>query len=56
MGYDLYPLSTLEEKKNLLETACKNNWILFFEHDPQIAACRVMEKNGKIIRGETVEL
>lgn len=43
MGYDLQPLVTLEEKKKLLAEAADNNWILFFEHDPQYAAASVVK-------------
>lgn len=41
MGYDLQPLVTLEEKKNFLPKAVDENWILFFEHDPEIAAATI---------------
>jgi len=41
MGYDLQPLVTLEEKKNLLPKAVEENWTLFFEHDPDIAAATI---------------
>jgi glyoxylase-like metal-dependent hydrolase (beta-lactamase superfamily II) len=34
MGYDNYPLTTLEEKKRILPKAVEENWILAFEHDP----------------------
>lgn len=34
MGYDLQPLVTVEEKKQILPKAVKENWILCFEHDP----------------------
>jgi len=34
MGYDLFPLITLEEKRNYLKQAAENNWTLFLEHDP----------------------
>lgn len=34
MGYDLQPLVTLTEKKNLLQKAVDENWKLFLEHDP----------------------
>ncbi|MBM4176118.1 MAG: MBL fold metallo-hydrolase [Ignavibacteria bacterium] len=34
MGYDLYPVTTIEEKKKILPQAYEENWILFFEHDP----------------------
>lgn len=33
MGYDLQPLITLQEKKNILPIAVEENWKMFFEHD-----------------------
>jgi len=43
MAYDLNPLATLEEKKRLLKLAADGGWILFLEHDPLVATCRVRE-------------
>ena len=34
MGYDLYPVETLEAKKRLLPQAARENWICLFYHDP----------------------
>ena len=39
MAYDMFPLTTLQEKKSFLQEAVENNYILFFEHDPQIECC-----------------
>lgn len=39
MAYDMFPLTTLNEKKSFLKEAVENNYILFFEHDPQIECC-----------------
>lgn len=39
MAYDMFPLTTLHEKKSFLTEAVDNNYILFFEHDPQIECC-----------------
>ena len=36
MGYDLYPLQTLETKRWVLDQAFEEEWLLIFEHDPQI--------------------
>lgn len=41
MAYDHFPLKTLEEKKRLLVRAADEGWVLVFEHDPGIQACRV---------------
>jgi len=36
MAYDLWPMTTIEEKGRLLEEAAREGWTLFFEHDHQI--------------------
>jgi len=41
MAYDLRPLTTMAEKESVLERADAGRWILFFEHDPETAACTV---------------
>lgn len=37
MGYDLEPLVTLESKRTLWERARSEDWLLVFEHDPEVA-------------------
>ena len=41
MGYDLQPLVTLEEKREVLYHAAREDWFLVFEHDPRVAMSRV---------------
>lgn len=41
MGYDMFPLTTLNEKKSFLLEALQNDYILFFEHDPKIECCNL---------------
>ena len=41
MSFDHYPLETLEEKRRILGLAADEGWILYFEHDPFMAACTV---------------
>lgn len=36
MGYDLYPLQTLETKRWILDQAFAEQWLLLFEHDPRV--------------------
>jgi len=36
MGYDLYPLQTLEAKRWVLDRAFEEHWLLIFEHDPKV--------------------
>ncbi|MFB6351392.1 MAG: MBL fold metallo-hydrolase [Bradymonadaceae bacterium] len=47
MGYDLQPLETVEEKREMLHRAERNDWVLFFEHDPEQAFARVDGEEGK---------
>lgn len=49
MAYDMYPLTTLGEKRNFLNTALKNDYILFFEHDP-VYECCTLQQTEKGIR------
>jgi glyoxylase-like metal-dependent hydrolase (beta-lactamase superfamily II) len=41
MGYDLFPLVTLEEKRNYLKEIYENNYTVFFEHDPYVEAGKI---------------
>jgi glyoxylase-like metal-dependent hydrolase (beta-lactamase superfamily II) len=41
MGYDLYPIQTLETKRWILDRAFEEKWLLLFEHDPLIQAGHV---------------
>lgn len=49
MGYDMFPMTTLQEKKLFLEEAVDNNYILFFEHDPKVECC-TLQRTEKGIR------
>jgi glyoxylase-like metal-dependent hydrolase (beta-lactamase superfamily II) len=56
MAYDMFPLTTLTEKKVFLEEAAAGNYVLFFEHDP-VHECCLLEKTDKgIRRGATFRL
>ncbi len=48
MGYDLYPLDTIDKKKTFLKQAIKENWLLFFEHDPKWTMGYLKEENGDL--------
>lgn len=41
MGFDLDPLTTLEKKKEYLAKAEQEQWLLFFEHDPDLPCGRI---------------
>lgn len=56
MAYDLRPLVTLEEKRRLLGRAAEAGWILFFEHDPNLAAARLARTDKGIVLGDPVAI
>jgi glyoxylase-like metal-dependent hydrolase (beta-lactamase superfamily II) len=41
MGYDMFPLTTLHEKKAFFKEAIANNYSLFFEHDAVNECCNL---------------
>ena len=43
MAYDMFPLTTLNEKKSFLSEALENDYILFFEHDPINECCNLQQ-------------
>jgi glyoxylase-like metal-dependent hydrolase (beta-lactamase superfamily II) len=47
MGYDLYPMDTLAFKRTFVREAIDREYLVFFEHDPEIAAGFIREKNGR---------
>lgn len=47
MGYDLYPMETLAFKKAFVREAIAREYLIFFEHDPTIAAGYIRERDGK---------
>jgi glyoxylase-like metal-dependent hydrolase (beta-lactamase superfamily II) len=50
MAYDMFPLTTLNEKKSFLTEAQQNDYVLFFEHDPLVECCtlQMTEKGIKV--------
>ena len=47
MGYDLYPMDTLGFKRAFAREAIEREYLIFFEHDPSLAAGRIRESSGK---------
>lgn len=56
MAYDMFPLTTLQEKKAFLQEALQNNFILFFEHDPVNECCTLAMTEKGIRVKETFKL
>lgn len=48
MGYDLFPLKTLETKKKILQQAHDGRWLLIFQHDPDIPMGYLKNTDGKL--------
>jgi len=48
MGYDLYPVETVEAKKKILPQAARENWACLFYHDPDQPLGRIAETEGKL--------
>jgi glyoxylase-like metal-dependent hydrolase (beta-lactamase superfamily II) len=48
MGYDLEPLRTLETKRRILPEAARDRWLLLLEHDREMPACTLEEKDGRL--------
>ena len=47
MGYDLYPVETLEAKRRLLPQAAREGWLCLFYHDPEAPLARIVEEDGR---------
>ncbi len=56
MGYDMFPLTTMDEKKIFLNEALENDYILFFEHDPVNECCNLHQTERGIRQKETFRL
>jgi len=53
MAYDMFPLTTMQEKKSFLTEALENNYILFFEHDLEMECCTLQKTDRGIRQHET---
>jgi glyoxylase-like metal-dependent hydrolase (beta-lactamase superfamily II) len=53
MAYDMFPLTTLNEKKAFLTTAQENDQVLFFEHD-SLNECCTLQMTDKGIRQKDI--
>lgn len=56
MGYDMRPLDTLKEKQRILNEAAANNWVLFFEHDPNNECCTLVQSDRGVRLNQTFPL
>jgi len=56
MAYDMFPLTTLQEKKSFLSEAVENNYVLFFEHDAANECCTLQQTEKGIKVDKTFRL
>jgi glyoxylase-like metal-dependent hydrolase (beta-lactamase superfamily II) len=52
MAYDMFPLTTLQEKKSFLEEAVNEDYLLYFEHDA-FNECCTLQQTDRGIRANT---
>jgi glyoxylase-like metal-dependent hydrolase (beta-lactamase superfamily II) len=48
MAYDLYPMETLEFKRAFVEEAIGHEYLVFFEHDPDVAAGYIRREGKRL--------
>jgi glyoxylase-like metal-dependent hydrolase (beta-lactamase superfamily II) len=52
MGYDLFPLGTLEAKRRLLAEAASRHWTILFYHDSRRPLGQIQIENGRHVVSE----
>ncbi len=52
MGYNLYPVTTMEQKKLWLPRAAAEGWLCVFEHDPETPLARLVEEKPGRLRAQ----
>jgi glyoxylase-like metal-dependent hydrolase (beta-lactamase superfamily II) len=48
MAYDLYPMETLAFKRAFVQEAIDREYLIFFEHDPHLAAGYIRQAGGRL--------
>jgi len=56
MSYDMFPLTTLHEKKSFLQEAYEKQYVLFFEHDAVHECVKLVQTEKGIRAGEAFTL
>ncbi len=56
MAYDMFPLTTLQEKRGFLEEALAGDYLLFLEHDPVNEGCTLQQTEKGIRMKESFSL
>ena len=57
MGYDMCAETTLKEKRDFLEEAASEGWIVVFQHDSEVPAGIIgRDKKGKFFLEKKIDL
>lgn len=56
MGYDMYPVKTLNEKEQILEQAIEEDWYLYMEHDAEEEVITAKKDGGKFAVQDCLKL
>lgn len=56
MAYDMHPVQTLDEKKNILEECYSGGYYLFLEHDAFNEVITIDKKDGRFLMGGSIKL
>lgn len=56
MGYDMYPVTTMEERERILSQGVDENWYFFLEHDAKHEIIRVSKEGKNYQAGEFLTL
>lgn len=52
-GYDLYPVEVMRKKKELLEKAFNEHWLIIFDHDTKVEMGYLKKEDAKFIMSTT---
>lgn len=56
MGYDNFPLTTIDEKKNILPQAVEEEWIICFEHDAFTQAAKLAHSDKGFVLSQKIQV
>jgi glyoxylase-like metal-dependent hydrolase (beta-lactamase superfamily II) len=55
MSYDLDPVLAMDEKVRILGRAVEQDWVLFFEHDADLAGCRLVRDGKRLMPADSFD-
>ncbi len=56
MGYDIEPLTVIQEKTRVLNQCVVDGYDVFLEHDPRWACVAVSQEGGRLMAGPPIEV